>query len=246
MKKISVILPTYNEAGNIVQLIKAINQQIKKLKLAPEIIVIDDNSQDGTADEVLKLIKKLPVKLFKRKKRGLATAIHLGIKKSSGEIIILMDTDFNHKPKDVSRLLKPILKNKADLVIGSRYIKDGGMHRSEAGTIQFLGSKYGSLFVSKILLNLPVKESLSGFLAFKKLILNNLNQKAIFQGYGEYCIRLLYRTMKNNYKLTEIPVIYGKRRYGQSKSRLFRMMIDYFFAAMKLRINDIIPSGNAI
>ncbi len=237
MKSISVILPTYNEAGNIIKLIKAIIQSLRKLKLQPEIIIVDDDSPDGTAQEVQKLVKQnLPVKLLVRKnQRGLATAILHGIKHSTGKIIVFMDTDFNHQPQDLPRLLKPIINNQADLVIGSRYIKGGGMHKSEAGAIQFLGSKYGSLLVSKILLNLPVSEALSGFMALKKSCLTKLNLKKIFQGYGEYCIRLLYYLHHRGYRLAEIPVVYGKRQYGQSKSRLMKMFLDYFKAAVKLR-----------
>jgi len=237
MKKVSVILPTYNEAGNIQKLIAAILKQLKPISVKPEIIVVDDNSPDGTA----KKVKNLPVKLIVRKnQRGLATAILKGIKQSTGSIIVIMDTDFNHQPRDLPLLLKPILQKKADLVIGSRYIKGGGMHVSEAGAFQFLASKYGNYFTNKILLGLPVHESLSGFLAFDKKVLKRLNLKQIFKGYGEYCIRLLYYVDQQGFSLTEIPVIYGKRQYGQSKSRLFKMMIDYFFTALRLRINGII------
>ena len=109
MKKVSVILPTYNEAGNIVKLIKALKTQIKKINLTPEIIVVDDDSPDGTAQKC----KNQNIKLIVRKnQRGLATAILKGIQNSSGSIIVLMDTDFNHQPQDIPRLLKPILETK--------------------------------------------------------------------------------------------------------------------------------------
>jgi len=95
MKKVAVILPTYNEAGNIVKLIQAINSQIKKIHLTAEIIVVDDNSPDGTADK----LKNYPVKLIVRKnQRGLATAILMGLKHSTAALVVIMDTDFNHRP----------------------------------------------------------------------------------------------------------------------------------------------------
>lgn len=235
--KLSIILPTYNEAGNIAKLIKAIYYQpgLKPYKL--EFIVVDDSSPDNTADMVKSLTREFPVKLFVRaNKRGLATAISYGISKSTGNIIVLMDTDFNHQPKDIPRLLKPLIDDQADLVIGSRYIPGGGMHVSEAGAIQFLGSKLGNFFVNKILLGLPVKESLSGFVVIKKQTLNNLNLTSIFQGYGDYCIRLLYQAYRQGYRLTEIPVVYGKRQYGQSKSNLIKMFFGYFKTAISLKI----------
>lgn len=243
MTFISIILPTYCEAGNIAKLIKAlikhIKLQSKTYKL--EIIVIDDDSLDGTAQEVQKLInQKLPVKIFVRKnQRGLATAIALGIKKSKGNIIVLMDTDFNHQPKDLPRLLKPILNKQADLVIGSRYISGGGMHVTEANKFQFFLSKYGNFFVNRLLLNLPVHESLSGFVVFKHSILKNLNLSAIFQGYGDYCIRLLFKANQQGFTITEIPVIYGKRQWGESKTNLVKIFFDYLITSLKLRLNLI-------
>lgn len=235
MDKISIILPTYNEAGNIVKLIKDISNQTGLKNYQLEFIVVDDNSPDGTANQVKNLADNR-VKLFVRKKeRGLATAILLGIKKSSGQVIVLMDTDFNHQPKDIVHLITPLKLNQADLVIGSRYVKGGGMHISEAGTIQFLGSKFGNLLVNKIILRSSLKESLSGFLAFKKKILKGFNLTQIFQGYGDYCIRLLYFANKERFKLAEIPVVYGKRQYGISKSNLIKMFFNYFKTALSLR-----------
>jgi len=239
MKKVSIILPTYCESGNIVKLTKALIKYTKAKNYKIEIIIVDDNSPDGTATEARKLIKqKLPVKLFVRKKqKGLATAIALGVKKATGNIIVLMDTDFNHQPKDVPRLLQAISKNKAAIVIGSRYIPGGNMHITEANKLQFFLSKNGNLFINRLLLRLPIHESLSGFLAFKKSIFTKLKAKTIFQGYGDYCIRLLYKAYKQNFKIIEIPVVYGKRHWGKSKTKLFKIFIEYFKTAVLLKLN---------
>ena len=236
--KLSVILPTYCEAGNVNKLIKALIKHLKLPNHKLQIVVVDDDSPDGTAQEVQKLVEQnLPVKLLVRKnQRGLATAIAHGIKKSQGDIIVLMDVDFNHKPQDVPRLLLPILGGKSDLVIGSRYIPGGGMDVTEAGRIQFFLSKNGNFFVNKILLNLPVHESLSGFVAFKREILNNLDTDSIFQGYGEYCIRLLYRVYQQGHKVSGVPVVYGGRQWGQSKSRLMKMTVNYLKTALLFRL----------
>ena len=232
--KISVILPTYNEAGNIGALIKATASLIKT---RIEFIVIDDDSPDGTADEVKKLIaKKLPVKLVVRKKvHGLASAILTGIRLAAGDIVVLMDTDFNHRPEDISRLVKPIVTKQADLVIGSRYIPGGGMHGTEASRLQYWLSRWGNYFVNRIWLGLPVHESLSGFLAVKRSVLNKLPLESIFKGYGEYCIRLLYYCYRQKFLVKEVPVMYGLRKYGVSKSSLKRMIYFYFKTALELR-----------
>ncbi len=236
--KLSIVLPTFNEAGNIISLIESINSQPNLKNLQKEFIVVDDNSPDGTSEIVKKFVNKLPIKLFIRKnQRGLATAILHGLKKSTGQIIVFMDTDFNHQPKDIGRLIKPIIDKRADLVIGSRYIKGGGMHITEAGAFQFLASKYGNFFVNRILLGLPVHESLSGFLSFRKEVLKDLNLKNIFKGYGEYCISFLFKTHQQGFNLAEVPIVYGKRQYGESKSKLFKMMFDYFFTALKLQFS---------
>ncbi len=234
---VSIILPTYNEAGNIAKLIKEINNQVD---LKKEFIVVDDDSLDGTADEVRKLVvKKLPVKLLVRKKvHGLAGAILTGIKLSKGNLIVLMDTDFNHRPEDISRLLTPIVKNQADLVIGSRYIPGGGMHQTEASRAQYFLSKWGNYFVNRWWLRLPVQESLSGFVAVKRSVLNKLTLDKVFSGYGEYCIRLLYYAYKQGFKLKEVPVMYGLRQYGVSKSSLKRMVYFYLKTALELKFTS--------
>lgn len=236
--KVSIILPTYNEAGNISQLIKTINCQKELKEYQLEFVVVDDNSPDHTAAIVKALTKKIPVKLFVRtKQKGLASAILYGIRKSRGQIIVLMDTDFNHQPKDIANLITPIIDQQADLVIGSRYIKGGGMHLSEASRWQYWLSRWGNYFVNRWLLNLPVHESLSGFVAVRKKILARLNLEKIFSGYGEYCIRLIYYCHRRGFKIKEIPVMYGFRQYGISKSSLKRMIYFYLKTALQLRFS---------
>ncbi|PIU74920.1 MAG: hypothetical protein COS76_03525 [Candidatus Portnoybacteria bacterium CG06_land_8_20_14_3_00_39_12] len=237
--KLSVILPTYNESGNIAKLISAINNQEDLTRYKKEFIVIDDNSPDGTANEVKKLCQKnFPVKLIIRKKeKGLATAILSGIRQATGEIIVLMDTDFNHRPKDIIRLLEPIKKQQADLVIGSRYIPGGGMHITEASRWQYWLSKWGNYLVNRWLINLPVQESLSGFVAVRKKLLSKLNLVRIFYGYGEYCMRLLFFCHKAGFIIREVPVMYDLRRYGVSKSSLKRMVYYYLKTALELKFH---------
>lgn len=234
--KISIILPTYNEAGNIGNLIEAINlqEELKKFKL--EFIVIDDNSEDDTQNVVAKLInKRWPIKLIvRRQERGLATAILTGIKQAVGDYLVIMDTDLTHRPEDIYRLLKPAQKQAADLVVGSRYIPGGGMHVSEANYLQYWLSKWGNFVVNRIIFNFPVHESLSGFIVIKRDIIKTLNLDRIFYGYGEFCIRLIYYCHKKGYKIKEVPVMYGFRQYGVSKSSLKRMTYYYLKTVLEL------------
>jgi len=237
--RLSFVMPTYNAAGNIGRLIAAICRQADLKRYIKEFVVVDDGSSDGTAAVVKKLIqKRLPIKLIERQKtHGLATAILTGIRQIKGKVIILMDTDFNHRPEDISRLIEPIIKKKSDLVIGSRYIPGGGMHQTEASRWQYVLSKWGNYFVNRIWLNLPVHESLSGFIVVKRAVLNKLPVKSIFRGYGEYCIRLLYYACRKGFKIKEVPVMYGLRKYGVSKSSLKRMV--YFYAKTALELKFI-------
>lgn len=235
--KVSIILPTYNEAGNISALIKVIYQQLRRKNYQLEIIVVDDNSPDGTAAAVRRLSRSYPVKLMVRtRQKGLATAILAGVRRAHGQVIVFMDTDFNHQPKDIVRLINALWRGGKDLVIGSRYISGGGMPLSEAGPVQFFASKWGNWVVNKLILNLPVSESLSGFVAIKRASLKKLSLKSIFQGYGDYCMRLLYLVHKQGLKIGEVAVVYGRRRSGVSKSRLVPMFIDYLKTAASLRL----------
>src|SRR3990167_6536454 len=144
---------------------------------------------------------------------------------------------------NISRLIAAI-RRQADLklytkelVVGSRYIPGGGMHQTEASRWQYFLSKWGNYFVNRCWLNLPVHESLSGFIVVKRAVLNKLPVKSIFRGYGEYCIRLLYYACRKGFKIKEVPVMYGLRKYGVSKSSLKRMIYYYSKTAWQLRFS---------
>lgn len=227
---ISVILPTYNEAGNIIALIKAIPNKLKPFDC--EIIVVDDNSPDQTARLVKEYFAKdKRIHLFVRKKdKGLAKSILFGIKHCQGEYIIVMDTDFNHHPDDLPKFLSH--KNKYHLIIGSRYTKGGGM---ENKTRYYLSLLYNLLV--GFLLSLPTKDNLSGFFLIQKEKLMKFNLETIFQGYGDYFIRLIKSSQQNNLWIKEVPVFYKNRSAGQSKSRFFPMFIDYSKTVLDILLN---------
>lgn len=210
--KASIILPTYNEKGNIAKLVSAINKAVP----SSEIIVVDDNSPDKTAESVPK-----SAKVFVRKsQRGLATAIKFGIKKAKGEIIVVMDTDFQHDPNLIPRMVE--MCKYYDLVIGSRFVRGGGMEEG----YRYKYSYFFNLFI-RFVLRMQIQDNLSGFFAMRRQKLLQLNLDKIFKGYGEYFIRLLNDSGKKNYSILEIPVFYHIRPYGQSKSSFIRMIFNY-------------------
>jgi dolichol-phosphate mannosyltransferase len=141
--ELTVILPTYNERQNIVDLIQEILEAIGSCPIQPRVIVVDDNSPDGTAGLVREAFSSLEAVdvLVRTKERGLATAIARGIDAAETEIVAVMDTDFNHSPRDLARLLEHIEDH--DIVINSRYARGGGMRTSR---VRYLGSWPLNLF----------------------------------------------------------------------------------------------------
>jgi dolichol-phosphate mannosyltransferase len=220
---ISVILPTYCEAGNIGRLVEAIETKLASSEWNIEIIVVDDNSPDGTAQEVGK-VQPLPgvtiTCLVRTQERGLATAIKYGIQHSSGEIVLVMDTDFNHSPDNLPAMIENI--RQFDMVIGSRFVRGGGME----DRLRYFCSALFNLFIRIILRN-PIHDNLCGYFAIHRDKLMNLDLDTIFTGYGEYFIRLVSLAQHAGLTIKEIPVFYSLRTSGESKSQFGSMIWNY-------------------
>ncbi len=231
---ISLIIPTFNERKNIINLIRKIQLILTSPNIKYEIVAVDDNSPDMTAVEVRKKFKKNKnIHLFVRKNiRGLASAILFGIKKSKGDVIIGMDADFNHPPEKIITLIKE-LKNH-DLVIASRFIKGGGMEDK----VRYLFTYIFNLFLKHIL-GFPTMDNMSGFYAIKRKDLFKLPINRIYTGYGEYHLRLVYLAEKHGLIITEIPVFYPNRRNGRSKTNFLKGFFVYLWNALKLRFTKI-------
>lgn len=228
--KASVILPTYNESGNIVKLVEEIRKELSLNGVIGEVLIIDDNSPDKTGLLAQKYFSKNPeVRVIIRKERGLATAIRKGIESSVGEIIVVMDTDFNHEPSLVPRLIKKC--DKYDVAVGSRFTQGGGM----ANKGRELLSRLFNIFLVKPVLGSPVSDNLCGFFAMRIDKLDKLDFDKIFFGYGDYFMRLIYYAKKEGYSFTELPSFYKNREYGESKSNFVSMFSTYASTAFKLR-----------
>lgn len=224
---VSVILPSYNERDNLLKLIPNIRQVIRRhTAWQAEIIVVDDNSPDGTAT-VLKKAFGNSIRLIVRKNiRGLGTAIAAGIHKAKGTVIIGMDADGNHDPKHIPALIS--LMDTADLVVGSRFVAGGGM----TGKLRLFVSRMFNM--SMHFLGFPVTDSTSGYYAVRSKTLRLLNISKVYYGYGEYHLRLVWRAKTMGIRIAETPVYYPMRGYGQSKSRLPIMLISYMRTALRL------------
>lgn len=230
-QKVSIVIPTYNEKENILKLVPEIQKIFKRLaNYQPEVVIVDDDSPDRTGHELKKKFKSHSVRVFIRKKeKGLASAIKLGIEKSRGEIIIGMDADFNHDPKIIPDLLKKL--KIAKIVVASRFIKQGGMDDK----FRYFGTKIFNLIL-RLFLGFPSTDNASGFYTIRKRNLVTLGLEKIYYGYGEYHLRLVYLAKQAGFKISEVPVYYKARLYGQSKSRLLEMAKDYLKEAILLRL----------
>ncbi len=207
---LSIILPTFNERENILPLIESIRREVREIGQF-EIIVVDDNSPDGTWKVVKKMEAQIPhIRLIRRmNERGLATALQTGISAAKGAVIVWMDCDFSHPPRLIPFLTEEI--RYFDVVVASRFVKGG---RSEYSLVRTLASLLISYF-ARLTLNPSVRDYTSGFVACRREVF----EKVVLTGHhGEYFIGFVYRCLKAGFRIKEIPYICANRRSGESKT----------------------------
>lgn len=227
--KISVILPTYNESGNIVKLISSVLTNIPK-GYDVEIINVDDNSPDQTHKIVKNAFIDDPrvVPLLRTSDKGLAKSIHYGINNASGELIVVMDTDFSHNPQEIPVMIH--IGKVFDVVSGSRFCEGGDMDSKR----HYIASLLFNWWV-RLILRTQIQDNLSGYFLIKREGLFKLPLDEIFQGYGEYYFRLLHFAQKAGCSIIEVPVVYRSRFSGSSKSNFFNMIFTYSLALIKIK-----------
>ena len=230
-KVVSVILPTFNEKGNIIPLIKQISQELDASGYKKEIIVVDDNSPDGTGNAVIESCgTDRGVRVIIRKtERGFATAIRHGIENSTGQIIIVMDTDFNHDPKMIPQMVKFL--DHYDIISGSRFSIGGAMEPA----YRYLGSYFYNFFI-RLVLRTQTQDNLCGYFSIRRDKLFALPFDQIYYGYGDYFFRMLCFAQRKKYRILEVPVIYLDRQYGESKTALTSVFGKYTKAVIMFRL----------
>ena len=211
-----VIIPTYNERENITTIL----QSIFNLQQNFHVVVIDDGSPDGTAQIVKELKAKFPGQLFieeRKGKQGLGTAYIHGFKWAIArgyEFIFEMDADFSHNPNDLPRLYDACKNRGADLAIGSRYVKGGGVVNWPADRVAL--SKGASLY-TRLITWMPIKDPTAGFMCYKREVLETINlDKITFVGYA-FQIEMKFAAWKLHFKLKEVPILFQDRTLGTSK-----------------------------
>ncbi len=209
---LSIIVPTYNERENLPILVERIDKSLRG-RYNYEIIVVDDNSPDRTWEVALELSKKgYPVILVKRPgKLGLGTAVLDGVKKARGKYIVVMDADLQHPPEVLPKLLEAALKEKADIVVASRYTRGGGVEGWS--TIRKIISK-GATLIAKLLLPQArlTSDPMSGFFLFRREIINGVELNPL--GY-KILLEILVKSKYN--KVVDIPYVFHRRLRGESK-----------------------------
>lgn len=210
-----VIIPTYNEIENIEDIIKAVFD----LSIGFYVLIVDDNSPDGTSAEVTRLQQTYPDRLFletRKEKSGLGTAYIHGFKwaiERKFDYIFEMDADFSHDPTDLPRLYRACL-NGADVVVGSRYKK--GVNVVNWPLYRVLLS-YGASFYVKMITGMRVHDPTAGFVCYKRHVLENINLDSIrFIGYA-FQIEMKFRAYLLGYKIEEVSIIFKDRVKGKSK-----------------------------
>ncbi len=211
----TVCLPTYNERENLARMIEALRPVLRD---GDRVLVIDDNSPDGTGEIADELATAHPfvAVLHRPHKEGLGRAYIAGFKRAlaeGAELVLEMDCDFSHDPADVPRLIEAA-ENGADLVLGSRYVPGGGTRNW--GLARRLISRGGSVYTG-LFLQMGVKDPTGGFKCFRRQVLEQLDLDTVTpRGYA-FQIEMTYRAKQAGFKVVEIPITFVDRVVGQSK-----------------------------
>ena len=211
-----VIIPTYNEIENVERIVK----NVFSLQRGFHILIVDDNSPDGTAVEVKKMQSEFPERLFlieREGKLGLGTAYITGFKwalERSYEFIFEMDADFSHNPNDLIRLYNACSKGSSDVAIGSRYVT--GVNVVNWPMSRVLLSWFASRYV-RFITGMDIHDTTAGFICYKREVLQRINlDKIKFMGYA-FQIEMKFKAYLLKFKIKEVPVIFTDRTRGNSK-----------------------------
>ncbi|MFN8459422.1 MAG: polyprenol monophosphomannose synthase [Anaerolineae bacterium] len=235
---VRVIIPTYNEKENIRELVK----RILALSLKVQVIIVDDNSPDGTgqiADQLAQQDSRVKV-IHRRGKLGLGTAYIAGFKlglAEGAERLITMDADFSHDPDYIPALVT--LSNHYHITIGSRYIPQGGVVNWEWQR-RFLS--WGANAFARTVLGLKANDCTAGFRCYHREVLQNIDLERIFSNGYSFLVEMLYKCQRRGYTVGEVPIIFANRERGQSKisrTEIYKAM----YTVSRLSLTRFFPQG---
>lgn len=228
---VSIILPTYNESQNILRMLDVVGNSLP-FGLDAEIIVIDDNSPDGTGKLVEEYVKNSKKKnahsveiIHRKSERGLSSAILKGIQSAKGEAVIVMDGDFSHPPDALPKMIDELQNPECDIVVASRYVKGGAV---KGWPFKRRLISKGATKIARHGLGIKIKDPMSGFFAFKRHIIKNVKFDAI--GY-KMLLEILVKA--RGARVKEIPYVFTNRKVGSSKLDI-SVGLDYFRSVWRL------------
>lgn len=229
-----VIIPTYNEKANIRNVLSRLDN------FGIDILIIDDNSPDGTADIVKEIIEKNShIHIVEREgKLGLGTAYVAGFKwalERDYQFIMEMDADLSHNPDDVPRLLERCRNNSVDMSIGSRYCQGVNVVN---WPLKRLLLSYGASKYTRFITGLKIYDPTAGFKCFRRRVLENINLDGIKSSGYSFQIEMNFRAWKKGYKISEVPIIFTERTEGKSKMSK-AIIYEAIFMVWKLKLMSI-------
>ena len=232
--KVSVVFPSYNESENIEEAIKRVSKSLGKQLY--EVIVVDDNSPDKTW-KIVENMKNPKFKVIRRvNERGLASAIATGVEHANGNVIAWLDCDLGVPPEIIKKLVKKL--ENYDVAIGSRYVKGGKDLRPRMRA--FASLLVG--FFANVVLGFQVRDYASGVIAIRRKVTDKI--KLSREGFGEYFMEFVYKSIKRGYKVTEVGYVYKIRKGGLSKSDsnllvLGKYGVQYILKIIKIRLKGL-------
>jgi len=246
MQKAIIIIPTYNEAGNLARTLKKLSQVFQKINdWQMQILVVDDNSPDGTAQVVKKLQKKYSFLklLLNKEKNGLGAAYLKGMDQAfnqlEADLVFEFDADLSHDPHKIPEMLKRIDQG-SDLVLGSRYIKGGSIPENWGLHRKFL-SIFGNLFIRTIMMDYSIHDWTTGYRAIKKEVYQAVVKELEFERFFGYTFQIgfLHKALRKNFKISEVAFAFKDREIGKSKigPEYIKNTLLYI---MKVRIQEIL------
>ncbi len=238
-----VILPTYNEIGNLAPMVESIISQSSEF----DVLVIDDGSPDGTgilADHLKEAHPGRVEVIHRRGKLGLATAYLAGFGygiQRGYDYFFEMDADFSHNPEYLPRFIETLEREGADVVLGSRYIPGGGA--TGWPWYRKLISRGGSLYAAKML-GVDVRDMTGGFKCFRRSVLEAIDLNSIEStGYG-FQIEMTYRAIESGFRVVEMPIVFEERREGKSKMSP-GIFVEAFWMVAKMRAERVAKEASA-